>query len=128
MVSKSDLDLATLYINHLLCRSAGQSATAMVQLSVLVLSSLVLAVTLARYQKRTDRPGSDLPNMPIRLDEGSSPDDCEALCANRPACQAWTYETCGPRAQSCWLKYEAKKTVRNNCKASNQFLLLTSYK
>ena len=62
----------------------------------------------------TNRPGSDIRNMPIQLDwDGSEASDCELLCANRRGCKSWTYSKCGFRW--CWLKYAKPPPVTGDC-------------
>ena len=89
-------------------------ATGMVQLSLLVLLPLVLAVAWT-YEVNTDRSGGDLPS--IRMDPGADPSECEALCANRPACVAWSFVTCGDRL--CWLKFQVGTPREHSCRVSN---------
>lgn len=66
-----------------------------------------------------DRPGGDIKNMPIILDSGSSPGECQLLCASRRTCQAWAYDSCGKR--NCWLKNEIKPQTRSRCRVSLTF-------
>jgi len=48
--------------------------------------------------ENADRPGMDLPNMPV---QASSSKDCQNKCAARNDCDTWAFDTCGTR---CWLK------------------------
>ncbi len=60
--------------------------------------------------------GGDLPEMPIPLDSQGHAGDCDALCANRAACGAYSFTDCGPKR--CWLKYEAQPMRPDVCRVS----------
>ena len=51
------------------------------------------------------------------MDPGADPSECEALCANRPACVAWSFVTCGDRL--CWLKFQVGTPREHSCRVSN---------
>lgn len=47
--------------------------------------------------RSTDRPGGDMPNMPIAVQSWSH---CASFCSTNPSCQAFTFAPGG----TCWLK------------------------
>ncbi|PRP78424.1 hypothetical protein PROFUN_15510, partial [Planoprotostelium fungivorum] len=67
------------------------------------------------WDEKTDRGGSDLPNMPIMMPEGSAAINCKARCDGRGDCAAWVYNKCGNK---CWLKNAQPKPGPNDCSIS----------
>ena len=68
-----------------------------------------------------DRYGSDLPNMPLPLKNGSGPRDCAEMCENNPECNAWALAkpSCGGSTVSqpqCYLKAIVPQQVKNPCR------------
>ena len=65
-----------------------------------------------------NRPGGDLPQMPVFLDKpGSKSSDCQLLCSNRDTCVAWAYNKC--QKPKCFLKSEAPEVVKSGCFVSS---------
>lgn len=94
----------------------------MVKLLLLQLLSLAFAVSATLVvNSGYDRPGYDLPNMPIILDPASQVSDCSLLCANRDQCVSWAYDSCGH--QLCWLKDTIPPIRKQNCRV----IILNSY-
>jgi len=83
--------------------------------AVIVLSSS--GVLNGPLQANTDRPGSDLPNMPIHLPANATPAMCQQQCADNTQCRAWTFVNAGlqgPQA-NCWLKSTAPIQQASTC-------------
>jgi len=68
-----------------------------------------------------DRPGDDLPNMPVTL-ASADPNLCWQMCNNTAGCQAWAYAI--PNCQGgypqpmCWLKNGQPAPTANSCRIS----------
>jgi hypothetical protein len=65
----------------------------------------------------TDRPGADLPGMPIIMDCGADTTDCAALCDKRSKCKSWAASTCQSKVH-CWLKHGTPGARPSNCRVS----------
>lgn len=69
----------------------------------------------------TDRPGSDLPGMPIAIPherEGFvAVPECETACRNNPECRAYVFVKPGVQGPEgyCWLKSDVPAPVKNEC-------------
>ncbi len=69
-----------------------------------------------------DRYGSDLPDMPIDLKNGSAapPRDCAEMCNDSPECKAWAFAkpNCGGSSGTpqCYLKALLPDQVKNPCR------------
>lgn len=97
------------------------TATMMVKLSLFLLLSLVLVLIEGYNEKilyNIDMPGGDLHGMPIHMDPGASPSECQQLCGNRHACKIWAYTLNKCRKPLCWLKYKPRRQNRNRCTVS----------
>lgn len=95
--------------------------TMMVRSSLFVLVSLVLVLIEGYNEKilyNIDMPGGDLHGMPIHMDPGASPSECQQLCGNRHACKIWAYTLNKCRKPLCWLKYQPRRQNRNRCTVS----------
>lgn len=82
-----------------------------------------------------DRPGGDLPNMPVSMPSfQAAPEDCAKLCLANTACSAWVFESAGtcrssplvvqdsgqPAAAKCWLKATLTSQRAHPCRVSRQ--------
>ena len=66
------------------------------------------------YTVGQDRYGSDLPGMPIKLANTSSPSACASLCALNNACKSWSINSCSTTF-NCWLKGGIPSLQPNAC-------------
>ena len=84
----------------------------------------------------SDRAGGDMPNMPVRLGEGSKAEQCGWLCLNTTGCVAWSFtpytvntsqpiSVCPSLASpstsvpgGCYLKYAVPGLGLDQCKVS----------
>jgi hypothetical protein len=60
-----------------------------------------------------DRPGNDLPGMPVPTQNATT---CEELCNFTPDCAAWVVSSCG--ISECWLKNPVPPISPSNCRVS----------
>ena len=63
-----------------------------------------------------DRPGADLPGMPLVLRPRSTAKDCQRKCSSTPKCKTFAFDSCGKR--NCWLKYDIPNPRSNRCRVS----------
>lgn len=73
-------------------------------------------------QRGHDRLGSDLPGMPIVMNNTTCKGDCAPafcakLCAVNEQCKSWSYVAPGLQRKeaTCWLKHQAPVAVANEC-------------
>ena len=65
-----------------------------------------------------DRPGGDLPGMPVSLDPGQSATDCGSLCWSHSHCMAWSFSSAGCSGTDvslCSLKARVTEQSYNPC-------------
>jgi hypothetical protein len=68
-----------------------------------------------------DRPGGDLPGMPVSLDPGQSATDCGSLCWSHSHCMAWSFSSAGCSGTDvslCSLKARVTEQSYNPCTVS----------
>ena len=103
------------------------SYTATVEMNPLVFVLVVyVAVCSADWQDGndgTDRLNGDLPNMPLQMKAGSSPQDCAHACYASSQCKAWVFgrTNCGgttSRLPQCFLKAEVTQQSVRPCRVS----------
>jgi hypothetical protein len=72
-------------------------------------------------QHGVDRPGGDMPGMPLPMNTYSHW-DCYSLCLNTSGCVSWAFDVplCGSSNQPpvCWLKSTVTNAVQNDCRIS----------
>lgn len=85
--------------------------------------ALALVAVGADWQNGNDgvnRPGSDLPGIPVDLDVNSQPKDCAKMCYDSPECKAWVFmkKNCTNTTPRCYLKDSVPLQVRDPCAVS----------
>ena len=62
-----------------------------------------------------DRPGNDLPDMPLYMGPDAGFLDCGLLCEFNEQCFAFTFSYCRERVGRCWLKSRVSTAVDYEC-------------